>query len=114
MEKASKIAFLDGQIEIWKEDERGHRTLILRHLGYEERTVGSKRMYEAMQAGHAVSRVIRVPIYKMAVDGMLVREAGHTYQILQAQYIADTMPKCTQLTLENVNMIWDDPGAVEE
>lgn len=75
-------------------------------IAYDERVVGSRRSFDAMQAGHTIQRVIRVPLVPRDLNDCFVVEAGKQYSILQAQKIMDTSPKCWQLTLEKPNIIW--------
>ena len=111
MEAAKIQTFLDGFCDLYALDENGVPQLVRQNLPYQLRTVGSKRFFEAAQIGHTISRVIRVPdIGRDLNDCQVVihdgSEKGLLYQILQAQEIMDTNPRCLQLSLEQPNICW--------
>lgn len=106
MEALKIQTFLDGCCVILSQDETGREVKLLENVPFDLRTVGSKRFFEAAQIGHTISRVIRIPDVGRAVNDCSVNIRGQTYQILQAQEIMDTCPRCLQLTLEQPNICW--------
>lgn len=120
MVKKKIQTFLDGVCDIWRQDDAGQFVRIYSGIRYDNRVVGSKRNFEAMQAGHTIQKVIRIPLYGVPMNGCcvsIVRGQHHEqYQILQAQGLDDTSPRCTQLTLEQPNILWalNDAGGVAD
>ena len=106
MEAAKIQTFLDGTCDLYAQDENGLPRLVRRNLPYQLRTVGSKRFFEAVQIGHTISRVIRIPDIGMALNDCQVSIRGTTFQVLQMQEIMDTCPRCLQLSLEQPNICW--------
>lgn len=106
MEAAKIQTFLDGTCDLYAQDENGMPQLIRQNLPYQLRTVGSKRFFEAVQIGHTISRVIRIPDIGMALNDCQVSIRGATFQVLQMQEIMDTCPRCLQLSLEQPNICW--------
>lgn len=106
MEKIKIQTFLDGVCDIWQQSPDGQPTRIHKRLRFNNRVVGSKRNFEAMQVGHTISKVIRVPLRDFCGNGCHVVIGQNQYEILQCQGLEDTSPKCTQLTLELPNILW--------
>ena len=106
MEKMKIQTFLDGTCDIWRQDEYGEPVRAYAGIRYDNRIVGSKRNFEAMQVGHTIQKVIRVPLYGVAFHDCCVCIGRQQYQILQAQGLDDTSPRCTQLTLEQPDILW--------
>lgn len=111
MEPTKIQTFLDGTCAIYGQDENGKQKLVRENVPYQLRTVGSRRFFEAAQIGHTISRVIRVPEIGRDLNDCQVMihagsEKGLLYQILQAQEIMDTNPRCLQLSLEQPNICW--------
>lgn len=106
MEAAKIQTFLDGACDVYAQDENGNTQLVRQHVPYQLRTVGSKRFFEAVQIGHTISRVIRIPDIGMALNDCQVSIRGQTYQVLQMQEIMDSCPRCLQLSLEQPNICW--------
>lgn len=101
-------SFLDGLVDIWAVDERGFPCTLYEHLHYQKRIVGSKRAYDAMAAGHTVSRVIWVPVRSMADDRAHIAVIdGKQYHVLQLQELHDKFPALCQLTLEASAALWE-------
>lgn len=100
--KAESQFFNDGWCDILDKEEG----LPLRcGVPYEDRTVGSKRFFEAEQAGHTVTRMIRIPLPGVALNCCEVGICGQVYQIAQVQEMK-TCPKCLQMTLEQSGIAW--------
>ena len=106
MEPTKIQMFLDGTCDLYAQDENGKQKLVRENVPYQLRTVGSRRFFEAAQIGHTISRVIRIPDVGMALNDCFVTIRGQTYQVLQAQEIMDTNPRCLQLSLEQPNICW--------
>lgn len=106
MEQTKIQTFLDGTCDLYAQDENGKQKLVRETVPYQLRTVGSRRFFEAAQIGHTISRVIRIPDVGMALNDCFVTIRGQTYQVLQAQEIMDTNPRCLQLSLEQPNICW--------
>ena len=105
--EATKIqTFLDGVCAIYGQDENGKPQLVRDNIPYQLRTVGSKRFFEAVQIGHTIQRVIRIPDIGRMLNDCQVNIRGQTYQVLQMQEIMDTCPRCLQLSLEQPNICW--------
>lgn len=95
--------FNDGILSICtleSNDEKLH--LVLENLRYENRTVGSSRYFQAKEAQHKISRIVRIPQVRELSDEDIVVVETNQFRILQVQSINDTFPKCWQLTLEKV------------
>ncbi len=97
--------FLDGLCSLWRLGEDERPTLLLSNIRYKERTVGERRNYDAEQAGHTIQRLIRIPRADFIAPGVFVTIEAQQYRVLQAQQIMDTLPHCTDLTLENPEIL---------
>lgn len=106
MEKRKTQTFLDGTCDIWRQDASGQFVRAFEAIRYANRVVGSKRNFEAMQTGHTIQQVIRVPLYGVQMNGCRVTIGSDQYEILQCQGLDDTSPRCAQLTLEQPNILW--------
>lgn len=108
MESTKIQTFNSGTLEIWEE---GGSAPLYGRIPFETRTVGSRRAYDAQQAGHQISKMVRIPVvpgdwndrYVWILDG-----SGHRfrYSVGLCQEIMDTAPRCLQLTLELPNIGW--------
>lgn len=116
MEKLKIQTFLDGTCDIWQQDDSGQFVRAYAGIRYSNRVVGSKRNFEAMQTGHTIQKVIRVPLYGVPMNGCYVSIGAEQYQILQCQGLDDTSPRCAQLTLEQPNILWalNESGGVAD
>ncbi len=110
MEALKKQTFLDNICDIYRLDESGVPQKAFDGVPLEERTVGSRRSFDAMQAGHTIQKVVRIPDVGMDLNDCFVEIQRRRYQILQAQKIFDTSPRCLQLTLEQPNIRWAAEG----
>jgi len=106
--------FLDNICDIYQLDKSGLSQKVFDGIPLEERTVGSRRSFDAMQAGHTIQKVVRIPDVGMDLNDCFVKIQGSFYQILQAQKIFDTSPRCLQLTLEQPNILWAAEGGGSE
>lgn len=97
--------FNNGVCALWQLDKAKKPTLLLRNVRFRERTVGIKRNFEAEQAGHTVQKLIRVPRMDFIKPGVFIVIEDQQYTVLQAQNIYDTIPECTDLTLENPTIL---------
>lgn len=73
-------------------------------LRYQQRTVGVKRHYEALQAKERVDLLVRVPFRPTVsvLDVAIPTVDGHQYRITLIQPIAGTLPTVMDLTLRRV------------
>ena len=97
--------FNNGVCALWQLDRAKKPSLLLANVRFKERTVGIKRNFEAEQAGHTVQKLIRIPRMDFVKPGVFVVIEGQQYTVLQAQKILDTIPECTDLTLENPTIL---------
>lgn len=97
--------FNDGVCALWQLDKTKKPTLLLGNVRFQNRTVGIKRNYEALQADHVVQKLIRIPRMDFIKPGVFVVIEDQQYTVLQAQNIYDTIPECTDLTLENPTIL---------
>ncbi len=114
MEALKKQVFLDNICDIYRLDESGLPQKVFDGVPLEERTVGSRRSFDAMQAGHTIQKVVRIPDVGMDLNDCFAEIQRRRYQILQAQKIFDTSPRCLQLTLEQPNIRWAAEGGGSE
>ena len=97
--------FNDGVCNLWQLDGKKKPVLLLGNVRYRERTVGERRNFDAEQAGHNIQMLIRIPRMDFAKVGIFVTIGGQQYKVLQVQKIMDTIPQCTDLTLENPTIL---------
>lgn len=98
-------AFLDGQCDLWQLDESRTPVLLQGGIRFQNRVVGFKRNFAADQAGRTVQKLIRIPQNPNVRKGTFVVIGQEQYAVLQAQNIPDTIPKCTDLTLEQPDIL---------
>ena len=91
--------FADGICSIREINDDGNAGVEKEHLRFRERTVGVRRYYEAMTAKVQVDRLIRVTYRPWLTTEYLAIMGGEIYEIKQVQTIADTFPKCSDLSL---------------
>lgn len=103
--KVSFEAFVSGACSLWQLGEDGKPALLLGNVRYKERTVGERRNYDAEQAGHTIQRLIRIPRADFVAPGVFVTIGDRQYRVLQVQRIMDTLPQCSDLTLENPDIL---------
>lgn len=82
---------------LFPEEERTEKL----RLPYQERKLGIKRYYEAMQNQIHAERVIRVPLPPTAITSQDLAETedGRLYRIDLVQVMTDSFPPCADLTL---------------
>ncbi len=72
-------------------------------LRYEERTVGSRRYYDAKAVQVRVDRVLRVQRRPgVLTDQIAVTADGQQYTVRQVQFPVDVSPQCADLSLERI------------
>lgn len=98
--KVAFEAFIDGICSFWQLDEYRKPVPLLSDVRFKRRTVGARRNYDAEQNGHNVEMLIRIPRADFICRGTFVVIRGEQYKVLQSQTIFDTIPQCTDLTLE--------------
>ena len=99
--------FLDGLCSVWQLDDEQQPVLVIKNMRFQDRVVGTRRNYEAEQASHKVERLIRIPRADQVARGAFVVINGRQYAIAQTQTIKDTLPECTDLTLEQPELLLD-------
>lgn len=97
--KAKFETFLDGLCSIWCFDENRKPVKLLDNIRFRQRVVGYKRNYSAEQAQYHIEKLIRIPRADNITRGAFVVIGSEQYSVIQAQPIYDTIPKCTDLTL---------------
>lgn len=103
-------SFLDGLCDLWQLDENRNPVLLQAGIRFQNRVVGFKRNFTAEQAGRTVQKLIRIPQNPQVTKGTFVVIGQEQYTVLQAQNIPDTIPKCTDLTLEQPDVLLEfDP-----
>lgn len=98
-------SFLDGIISIYQLDENRKPVKVAENIRFQRRVVGAKRNYTAEQAGHLIEMLIRIPRKDPAIRGSFVVIGEQQFQVLHAQTIHDTIPQCTDLTLEQPDLL---------
>ena len=109
----------DGVVAIYDVDnaaEEGNlpqESLVFKErLRYEERTVGMRRHYAAMQAGVKVENVLRCPRRdNVSTQDIAVPNDGKQYAIRQIQFPHDVAPASMDLTLELAEKVYKGGGA---
>lgn len=91
--------FLDGNCEIYVMDEDGNAAKKKGKMRFEDRTVGSKRYYEAMTAKVQIDRLIRVLFRPWITTEYLAVIDGEIYEIKRVQKIP-TSPVSMDLSLQ--------------
>lgn len=101
MKQNRKIqTFNDGVCNICKIDEDGNAGEKVVSLRFEDRTVGTKRYYEAMTNKIQIDRLIRVPFQSwLAAEEYLVALNDQVFELIQVQMIPDTSPRTNDLSL---------------
>lgn len=81
--------------------------LKIENLRYTERTVGMSRYWTALQNQAQIEQMIRVPrINSVSVHDVAILN-GHQYDIVQVQYIQDTVPACMDLSLQRLEVEYE-------
>jgi len=94
--------FNDGILDLYSISPDDSMSAIETGIRYGDRTVGSKRFFEAYEHGRKADRVVRIPYRAEFPANCVAVSQGKQYNILQSQAILDTAPPCTQLTLEAI------------
>lgn len=97
--------FPDGICSLWQLDKAKKPIRLRKNVRFRERTVGERRNFDADQAGHTIQMLIRIPGTDIAKSGTFVTIGKRQFKVLQAQKIMDTLPECTDLTLENPDIL---------
>lgn len=98
-------SFLDGLCDLWQLDESRNPVLLQSGIRFQNRVIGFKRNFAADQAGRTVQKLIRIPQNPLVKKGTFVVIGQEQYTVLQAQNIPDTIPRCTDLTLEQPDVL---------
>lgn len=97
--------FLDGLVSFWQLDETRCPVRLAENIRFQKRVVGSKRHYCAEQAGHKIEMLIRIPRTDLVMQGVFAVIGQQQFQVLQAQTILDAIPQCTDITLEQPDIL---------
>ena len=95
------LTFNDGQCDIYSVSGNKLKDKIMT-LCYGNRTVGMKRFYAARAANTEITRIIQVPLREdiTTENRAVIEKAEH--KIEQTQYLYDTNPPATVLTLRKI------------
>ena len=95
-----KQSFNDGLLEIFHTDDDGNpEEMPYVSKRYQNRVIGVKRHYAAMTADSKISKLVRVSGIVEPHETDIVQIEQKSYQIVQTQYIHDTIA-VTDLTLK--------------
>lgn len=97
--KVTFETFNDGICRFHLIDEDGNAGTVKASLRMQERTVGVVRYIEAMTAKLQIDRLVRVPYQEWLSTEYLAVIDGQVYEIVQAQTIKNTLPKCNDVSL---------------
>lgn len=97
--------FRDGLVSFWQLDEKRNPVLLVDGIRYQNRVVGIKRNFSAEQAGHIVEKLIRIPRTDLVIRGTFAVIGEQQFKVMQAQTIQDTIPQCTDITLEQPDIL---------
>ncbi|MBR1724779.1 MAG: hypothetical protein IJ723_07170 [Ruminococcus sp.] len=92
--------FNDGILSLNTIAEDDTISLVQGGIRFDNRTVGSKRFFEAYEFQRRADKVVRIPLIAEPLSNDIVIIEDKQFNILQVQKIKDTMPECWQLTLE--------------
>lgn len=98
-------SFLDGLVNIYRLDENRKPVLFEKNIRFQNRVVGAKRNFDGEQAGYKIEKLIRIPKENLSIRGCFAVINGEQYQIIQAQNIYDTIPRCMALTLAQPDIL---------
>lgn len=98
-------SFLDGECSLYQLDANRKPKLLQAGIRFQNRVIGFKRNFAAEQAGRTIQKLIRIPRNPLAEKGTFVVIEGRQYAVLQAQDLLDKIPKCTDLTLEQPEIL---------
>ena len=104
-QKVQFESFLDGLCDLWQLDENRSPVLLQAGIRFQNRVVGFKRNFAADQVGRTVQKLIRIPQNPKVNKGTFVVIGQDQFTVLQAQNIPDTIPRCTDLTLEQPDVL---------
>lgn len=97
--------FNDGLVSFYRLDENRRPVLLAAGIRYQNRVVGIKRNYAAEQAGHIVEKLIRIPRTDLVIRGAFAVIKSQQFRVMQAQTIQDKIPQCTDITLEQPDIL---------
>lgn len=115
MKKDEFLQFNDGVTDIYSvgnvapPGDKPREGLILKYkaLRYEDKTIGVKRYYEAMQANAQLDELIQVPMHKDISSQDVAVIGSRQYSIDQAQHLTDTRPPSSKLSLSRLEVDYD-------
>lgn len=97
------LTFNAGQCEIYSVAGNRLKDKIMT-LCYGNRTVGMKRFYAARAASTEINRLIQIPLREDVTAENNAVIDGIRYRVEQAQYLYDTNPPATVLTLRKIGV----------
>lgn len=98
------LTFNDGRCDIYSVSGNRLKDKIMT-LCYGKRTVGMKRFYAARAASTQITRLIQIPLREDVTADNNVVISGTRYRIEQSQYLYDTNPPVTVLTLRKIGVV---------
>lgn len=104
-QKVQFESFLDGVCSLYQLDDNRKPVLLQDGIRFQNRVVGFKRNFAAEQASRTIQKLIRIPQNPLVEKGTFVVIEGRQYAVLQAQNIPDVIPKCTDITLEQPEIL---------
>lgn len=105
MVKTKFESFLDGLCNIWVLDKNRKPKPVIKNVRFQMRVVGAKRNFLAEQAGYSIELLIRIPKNSDIAKGAFVTIEDKQYRVIQVQHILDTIPKCTDITLGQSDLL---------
>lgn len=97
--------FNDGVCSLWRLDRGKAPVPLQKNIRFRKRTVGERRNFDAEQNGHTIQMLIRILRVDFVKPGTFVTIGTRQFKVLQVQEIMDTIPPCTDLTLENPDIL---------
>ena len=112
--RAKLESYPDGEVRIYAVTDGGEaggpaaEVLMLKEtLRFRERTVGTQRYYNALQAGVTVQLVLRCPLRLIvSAQDVAAMPSGQQYRIRLVQHIEGSNPPSMDLTLEEVRQAY--------
>lgn len=84
-----------------------------RKIPYEERTVGITRFNLNKQNSNIIEQLLRIPrMNGISRNDVVILIDGEQYKIEQIQYINDVEPKCLDLSLERISVMYEVGGNI--
>ena len=101
--------FNDGVCSIFDTDEQGDHVVKYPCIRFQNRTVVSKRFFEAAVAQVEINAVIRIPQKRDVSRSDIAVIGNEAYKIEQVQHLDMTNPAVTDLTLRQIELLLEVP-----